>query len=109
VLTPHDLLIARDLMASFKVPQEDVILRAQQRATVLCIDVKRGMADPEKAEYGLRNDMANLRRLGAKPVYDHILHILVWLVREWQKRPERAEWIQENLAWSGYPELLLED
>jgi hypothetical protein len=105
----QDLMLARELAAGFSIPQEDVILRAQQSATVLCIDVKRGTADLERAEYDLRSAMANLRRVGAKPVYDHILHILTWLVREEQHRPERAEWIQENLAWSGYPELLLED
>jgi hypothetical protein len=102
----QDLLAARDLVAGFKIPQEDVILRAQQRATVLCIDVKRGKADLIEAEQGLIADMANLRRLGAKPVYDHILNILVWIIRDFQNRTERADWIQENMAWSGYPELL---
>ena len=106
---PQDLLIAREMAASFRIPEEDMILRAQQRATVLCLGLKMGKADPEQAEYSLRRDMANLRRLGARPVYDHILHILVWVVRACQRRTERAEWIQENLAWGGYPDLLLED
>jgi hypothetical protein len=95
---PQDLLIARELAIKFQIPQEDVILRAQQRATVLCIDVKLGKTDPLQAEHILQSDMANLRRLGATTVYNHILDILVWLVGKYQKRPERADWIQENLA-----------
>jgi hypothetical protein len=103
-----DLRIARDLAASLQAPQEDAIVRAHLRATVLCLDVKLGSVDPLQAENILRNDMANLRRLGAVAVYKHLLRILVWLVREHQKRPERAEWIDENLAWNGYPDLVSE-
>jgi hypothetical protein len=53
--------------------------------------------------------MANLRQLGAMTSYEHLLKILVWIVREHQERPERAEWIDENLAWNGYPGLIRGD
>ena len=102
----QDLRIARELAAGFQIPKEDVILRAQQRATVLCLDVKLGNADPHRAEEILRDDMVSLRRRGATTVYNHILRILVWLVREYQERPERAEWIGENLTWNGDPGLI---
>ncbi len=50
--------------------------------------------------------MATLRRLGAAASYNFLLKILVWLVRDHQERPERAEWIDENLAWNGDPILI---
>jgi hypothetical protein len=96
--TGNDLQMAQRLVDGIakNLPAGDVIPRAQIRATQACILAGKG--HHQEAELMLRRSLDDLRRVEAWTPYGHILTILLWVVRDCQERPERAEFLSQQLA-----------
>jgi hypothetical protein len=91
-----DLEVALALVRKIEneLPADDKIPRAQVRATLACIKARKG--ESVEAENLLLDSLAVLRRAGAWTLYNQIHIALVWVVRDCQKRPERADFLAQQ-------------
>jgi hypothetical protein len=91
-----DLEIAIALVDGLEknLPIRDAIPRAQIRATRGCIFARTGQH--AEAEILLRTSLDDLEKVQAWTLYGHILSALLWVVRDCQQRPERAEFLAQQ-------------
>jgi hypothetical protein len=96
--TGQELEVAERLVKAIEneLPITDTIPHAQIRATTACIKARQG--DPITAEKLLLHSLDDLRRAGAWNLYGQILVALIWVVRDCQNRPERAQFLQSSLS-----------